>query len=1018
MRFRGDERVEERANTSMPPLIDPVSTPSNAASPLGDILAVCGPVTSPEAAARAYERLSESAEVAGWRGRLEASWPALEPVFAASPYLASLSVRSPERLRRTLSRPAGEQLERLLATASALGGDAELAPVGATLRRLKGDLHLLAALADLGGVWDVDQVTAALSRFADAAVSAALAAVARAEQAKGRLRASDDAERGPIPGFFCLALGKLGGFELNYSSDIDISIFYAPERLPTADGVDPQTQAVRLTRALAGLLQDRTAEGYVFRVDLRLRPDPSSTPPAMPVEAALTYYESAGQNWERAAMIKARALAGDAVEAGAFLDDLRPFIWRRSLDYAAIADIHAIKRQIHVHKVDERLSAPGHNLKLGAGGIREIEFFAQTQQLILGGRRSSLRTPRTVDALLALSEADQTPREVADELIAAYRDLRRLEHRVQMIADEQSHTLPQADEARRPVAALAGFSDLGAFDDMASSLFHRVNRRYGELFAQDEPLSAPFGSLVFTGVEDDPETLATLTRMGFSQPAQVSATIRAWHHGRIAATRTERGRELFTQLAPRLLEAAQASGAPDAAFNRFGDFFARLLSGVQVQSLFLAKPSLFQLVVQVMAFAPELARAMARQPGTLDAMLDQSFFAPIEARAIAAALNQAVDAADGFEAAMGAARRAHREQAFRIGVQVMSGSADAEQAGRAFAALADACIRALAPRALAETERVGGAFPGQVAVVALGKTGSREMTASSDLDLMTLYLSDAPDSVSATKGWAAEAFYARFTQRLITALSAPTGDGGLYTVDLQLRPSGRSGPVAVSLAAFDAYYAGEAETWEAMALSRGRAVWASSPAFGARAEAAIDAALRRPRDDVATAKDVRDMRALMLKERPPAGRWDLKLTPGGLVDIEFAAQFLQLRHGASGGPLYASTRRALEAMRDRALADRGALNALIEAWRLLQNLSQVLKLALGDADDPAAEPDPLRTLLARAGGAGDFADLEMKLAQAQKVAHAAFMIVTAMSDDPGADSARHVTPAVSPEPLE
>jgi glutamate-ammonia-ligase adenylyltransferase len=263
---------------------------------------------------------------------------------------------------------------------------------------------------------------------------------------------------------------------------------------------------------------------------------------------------------------------------------------------------------------------------------------------------------------------------------------------------------------------------------------------------------------------------------------------------------------------------------------------------------------------------------------------------------------------------------------------------------------------------------------------------------------MTLYLSDAPDSVSTNKGWEAEAFYARFTQRLITALSAPTGDGGLYTVDLQLRPSGRAGPVAVSLAAFEAYYAGEAETWEAMALSRGRAVWASTPAFGMRAEAAIDAALRRPRNIAAAARDVRDMRALMLKERPPANRWDLKLSPGGLVDIEFAAQFLQLRHGETGGPLYASTRRALEALRDRGLADLGALDALIDAWRLQQNLSQVLKLALSDTDDPAAEPEPLKALLARAGGAADFADLEKKLSRAKKEAHAGFMVVTKISD--------------------
>jgi glutamate-ammonia-ligase adenylyltransferase len=968
--------------------------PLNTSNPLGDDLAPCGPVIDAAAAARVHERLLEAADAGGWRPRLEGAWRALRPVFAASPYLGALAARSPERLHRTLALPANGHLESLLNAAAAASSAPDLEQAGATLRRLKGDLHLLTALADLGGVWTLEQVTCALSRFADVSVEGALTAVARAEKAKGRLLVFDDEDRGPVPGLFCLALGKHGAFELNYSSDIDISIFYEPDRLPVAADVDPQTEAVRLTKALASLLQDRTAQGYVFRVDLRLRPDPSSTPPAMPVEAALIYYEAAGQNWERAAMIKARSCAGDRHAAAAFLDDLRPFIWRRALDYAAIADIHAIKRQIHVHHVDERLSAPGHNLKLGAGGIREIEFFAQTQQLILGGRTLGLRSRGTVEALKALADTGHTPSDVADELVAAYRELRRLEHRVQMIADEQSHTLPEADDARRPIAALAGFKDLALFDAAAAAIFRQVNLRCGELFAEDEPLSSRFGSLVFTGVEDDPETLATLTHMGFSQSAQVSATIRGWHHGRIAATRTERGRELFTRLAPRLLEAAHASGAPDAAFNRFGDFFARLPSGVQLQSLFLARPSLFELVVQVMAFAPQLADTLARQPATLDALLDANFFAPIEAEAVAAALNQAVEAAAGFEAAMGAARRAHREQAFRIGVQVMSGAADADQAGRAFAALADACIRVLAPTALAETERLGGAFSGQVAVVALGKTGSREMTVSSDLDLMTVYLSDAPDSVSAEKGWGAEAFYARFTQRLITALSAPTADGGLYTVDLQLRPSGRAGPVAVSLTAFETYYAGEAETWEAMALSRARAVWATTPNFARRAEAAIEAALRRPRDIRVAARDVRAMRALMLKERPPIGRWDLKLSPGGLVDIEFAAQFLQLRHGAAGGPLYAGTARALSAMREAGLADLGALEALIDAWRLQQNLSQVLKLALGDGGDPAAEPDPLRALLARVGGVMDFAELEKALAQAKRNAHAAFVSVT------------------------
>jgi glutamate-ammonia-ligase adenylyltransferase len=567
--------------------------------------------------------------------------------------------------------------------------------------------------------------------------------------------------------------------------------------------------------------------------------------------------------------------------------------------------------------------------------------------------------------------------------------LRAVEHRIQMLADEQTHKLPESDNDRRRVAALAGYDRLRSFDAAITRTLKTVNGRYGELFPQEEPLSSRFGSLVFTGVDDDPETLATLTRMGFSDPPRVSRTIRSWHHGNIPATRTERGRELFTRLAPRLLDAAQASGASDDAFNRFADFFSRLSSGVQLQSLFLAQPRLFELIVEVMAFAPRLANTLARRPAALDAMLDSAFFETIHAEEDRAVMAAALARTDGFEAAMDAVRRVHREQAFRIGVQVMSGSATAAVAGRAFADLADICIDALAPASLAETVRLGGDFPGEVAVVALGKSGSREMSAGSDLDLMTLYRAD-PAAMSSLKAWGAETFYGRFTQRLIAALSIQTGEGGLYDVDMQLRPSGTKGPVAVSFAAFDGYYLGEAETWEFLALTRARVVWASSEAFSADAAAAIETALRRRRDRPATAAAVREMRELLERERPPKGPWDLKLSPGGLVDIEFAAQFLQLVHAADGGPLHANTAEALAAFRDRGLAPAKPLADLEQAWRLQQDLTQLLKVALDEDPDPANEPKAFRALLARAGGARDFRSLRAKLQTARVAARKAY----------------------------
>lgn len=957
---------------------------------LVDQLKPCGPVADPKAADRARNILAEAAGRDGWTPLLERAWPALEPVFGASPYLTSLARRDPARLRALLESEPDPRFQDLLDRTAACA-EAGWEDAKAGLRKLKAEAHLLIALADLGGIWDLDAVTGALTRFADAALASALAVSAEAELAAGRLTRIGSGEEGPVPGWFCIAMGKHGAYELNYSSDIDISVFYEPEALPLAEGVETQAFAVRLTHRLAEMMQEKTGDGYVFRVDLRLRPDPSSTPPAVPAPAAFDYYESVGQNWERAAFIKARAAAGDIARGRAFLQELSPFIWRKNLDFAAIADIHSIKRQIHVHKVDDRLTAKGVDLKLGRGGIREIEFYVQTQQLILGGRHPELRSPRTLDALRALEAAGHVSPQAMEELNEGYEQLRAVEHRIQMLADEQTHRLPDSDAERKRVAALYGYDRVRSFDAAIERTLRTVNRRYGELFPDEESLSSRFGSLIFTGVDDDPETLATLARMGFSNPSAVSQTIRGWHHGHIHATRTERGRELFTRLAPRLLEAAQATGAPDAAFTRFEAFFSKLSSGVQLQSLFLAQPKLFELMVQVMAFAPRLATTLARRPAALDALLDGAFFADIDSEEDRNVMAVAIARAEGFEEVMDAVRRVHREQAFRVGVQVMSGAASAEIAGRAFADLADICIEALAPAALAEAERLGGQFPGEVAVIALGKCGSREMSAGSDLDLMTLYRPSDPGAVSTLKEWSADVFYGRFTQRLIAALSTPTGEGELYEVDMQLRPSGTKGPVAVSFPAFEDYYEREAETWELLALTRGRVVWATSPAFAEAAGGAIETALRRSRDRERTAADVREMRQLMERERPPKGEWDLKLSPGGMVDIEFAAQFLQLAHAAEGGPLHQNTAEALAAFEGLAPAD--ALAALRKAWTLQQNLTQLLKVALGDTVDPSEEPKAFRALLARAGGARDFRSLVTRLDAARKGARQAYEVI-------------------------
>ena len=940
-------------------------------SPLIDRIQACGPVISPERAMALMDELRQAAVSEGWSVTLEQGRPAIEPIGAASPYLAGLMRRDPGRLCQILVTAPESQLDDIFHRLDQIGAliidtpPIDSVAITTMLRQIKAEVHLLTAMCDLGDVWTLDAVTGALSRFADRATDLALRLAVREETDKGRLKPVLDDQYGPLPGLFVLAMGKHGAGELNYSSDIDITFFCDLDRLPLHDGIEPQPWADRLSRRVSQILSERTAAGYVFRVDLRLRPDPSSTPPVVSIPFAMHYYESVGQNWERAAFIKARPVAGDMTEARSFMTALTPFVWRRSLDYPAIADVHAIKRQIHVYRTDESLAAPGANLKLGAGGIREIEFFAQTQQLILGGRDPSLRSRRTIEALDALRKAGHIAPTVCKELKLAYGRLRNWEHRIQMLEDEQTHILPEDDARRASVAALSGFGNLSRFDLNVSRTLRGVNGHYGNLFSEDEPLSVSHGSLVFTGVEDDPETLRTLQRMGFDSPSEVCSTIRSWHHGRIRATASERGRELFTRLVPKLLEALHDTQEPMGAFRRFAAFFANLNAGVQIQSLFLANPALFRTVVEVMGFSPRLARILAQFPTAFDAMLDIGFFDPsgdeIE-RLVSAEIERV---ADDLESRMNALRRVGREQQFRIGMQVLSQKLDIEAAGAAYARLADACLKPLAEAALAEIKAQAGDLNGEVAIIGLGKYGSQEMTAASDLDLMAVYLPEDPSQTSSLKGWAPELYFSRFTQKLITAISAPTHEGRLFEIDMKLRPSGAKGPVAVSLAAFENYYQREAQVWEFMALTRARLVWTSNGDFADLVRLKIETFLRAQRDTERTRHEVLDMRRLLAREKPAKGFWDFKQAPGGQVDCEFVAQYLALIKAPDGGPLRTGTLAMLGAL-GRTYPEFAEVTAICaKAWRAQQGLAQTLRVSLQVDDDPDAESEAFLKRLAR-----------------------------------------------------
>ena len=907
----------------------------------------------------------------------------LAGTLGSSPYLSTLILRDAVRLARILSAAPEANMKRL-------GGqlDAEMATATsqaeamAILRRYKTEVALLVALADLGGAWPVMTVTGALSDAADTSTSAAVRYLFKAAIAKGDWIGPASARPETNSGYIVLGMGKHGARELNYSSDIDLIVFFERELVQLKTGVEPLAFFVRMTRDLVRLMQERTGDGYVFRTDLRLRPDPGATQVAISTDAALNYYESFGQNWERAAMIKARAVAGDIPAGDAFVKELAPFVWRKYLDFAAIADIHAMKRQIHAFKGFGTIGVAGHNIKVGRGGIREIEFFAQTQQLIAGGRQQDLRQCDTIGALGRLTERGWIRPEVRDELTDSYQFLRRIEHRLQMIADEQTQTLPADADGLLRLAKFSGFPDTPAFAAALVAHLERVQRHYGALFEDVPELTHGTANMVFAGEQDDPGTVEALVRMGYKNPPDVIGLVRGWHHGRYQAVRTPRARELLTEVQPLLIEALARTSQPDQAFLSFDRFLAQLPSGVQLFSLLRANPSLLRLVADIMGSAPRLARIMSRRRRVLDAVLDPGFFGSLpDADALARIVDAEIDAAVDYQESLDRARAVGSEQSFLIGVRVLSGTITAAQAGGAYAALAEHLIAALQRQVEAELVAQSGHVEGGAAcVMAMGKLGGREMTASSDLDLILVYDFDAEHTQSdGARPLAPSQYYTRLTQRLISALSAPTAEGSLYEVDMRLRPSGQKGPVATQLSSFEHYQEHSAWTWEHMALTRARVI--SGPDWlRERVEAAIRHALVRPRDRTKLVTDVRDMRALIVKEKGTEDIWELKQVRGGLVDLEFIAQFLQLAHAeAHPEVLDQNTVGALRKLAAVGLLEAPHADILLPAAVLVQNLTEVLRLCLDGPFDPAKAPDGVKSMLARAGEMPDFPRLEATL---------------------------------------
>ncbi|MBO6814650.1 MAG: bifunctional [glutamine synthetase] adenylyltransferase/[glutamine synthetase]-adenylyl-L-tyrosine phosphorylase [Rhizobiaceae bacterium] len=948
------------------------------------------PQALPEAGTGWEKRFDEFSS----RNESAQNWP--EPlrrffgtVFELSPHLRSSALKETAFCNELLEHGFEQVAEGLLEETRLMGREtATESQIMEQLRIAKRRTSLLCGLADLGCWWSGAEVTRALSAFADASLTAAIDFILLRQHEAGKLELENPEQPQKDCGLVVLGMGKLGASELNYSSDIDIILFYEPGRGMDLKTDDPVTLLSRMARQLVKIMQERTADGYVFRTDLRLRPDPSSTPLVIPVVAALNYYEGQGQNWERAAMIKARAISGDIASGEQFLAELAPFVWRKYLDFAAINDIHSIKRQIHTHKGHGEIRVLGHNVKLGRGGIREIEFFVQTQQLIAGGRNLALRTNKTIEALHELAELGWIEHSAASEMAEAYWFLRNVEHRLQMVSDEQTHTLPDNDKELLRIARMSGFDSVKKFSKKLGDTLRRVAGHYGELFESSEALASDEGSLVFTGDEPDPETINTLERLGYKNPEAAMRTVKNWHVAKIPALRTTRAREMLTELVPSLLSAFSRTDQPDETLILFDRFVSGLPAGIQLFSILQNNQGLATLILKLLTSAPRLARQISSQPHVFDAMLDPSF---VNDKADHADLLERIsillDRAPDYESALDAGRRFFQEASFLYGSQFFSGILSLEQVKNAYSVLGDVMVSAMYDCVIKEFAKRHGRVQGaRVCILGMGRLGSRELTATSDLDLIFLYDYDPENDTSdGQKPLHAQQYFTRLMQRFIAAMSSPTSEGIIYNLDFRLRPSGNAGPLATPVEGFLRYQKEEAWVWEAQSLTRGRPVAGDAELMEAIAtEIPLILGLKTSRPDLAV--DIRDMRERIEREKGDKGVWDVKTAPGGLLDIEFLAQWFVLRGLA---PNSVTTRKVIESVPDSELGAE-VRGTLLEALEAYEKVLHFQRICLGEDADPEGAPSGYLSALCVMFDQPDINTCTAYLADKQKEVRSAF----------------------------
>ena len=864
-------------------------------------------------------------------------------MLAFSPYLQRLALRHHNDIAGNLQGHNYQQIElaRIAFINEMENADCDAAAMRA-IRKWRERSALAIALSDIAGLHDLPTQMLWLSDAAQTVLTHTVGYLFRCASKQSDIKFFAKDFTGC--GWTVLALGKLGAGELNFSSDVDLIALHDTHNAPFYSHDAVQPFFVKMTRDLIRLLSTTTRDGIGWRVDLRLRPDPGATAVSIDLNAAIGYYESIARTWERAAFIRARPIAGDIQLGNNFLNQIQPFIWRKTLDYTVLEDMKTMLR-----RPPQKKGWLGYNLKTGKNGIRQIEFFIHVLQLVTGGRDTNLRDSKSLSALDALANAGWITQEQSDALGKAYHQLRRIEHRLQMIGDNQTHSLPRSIEDLKKFAYFMGHDDDSRFCLELSALLNRVGQHTAHNLL-DPPAQTGDGykSIRNVLIDDYDTLLSWLADNGFQRPKIVADTLSGWMAGRISATRGERARALLNRLMPDILISLTAADAPDDKFAALAQFIEGLPASVQIFSLLDHNRDLTRLLCDMLLLSPQLGNQLRKHPTLFDLLLYQAFFEPLpDAETMVTKLRDSCKDLP-VEEALDHLKIKVREWKFRVEVQALSQTIDSADLAKGLSAVATATVVLIMDFAKADMVRRHGQIEGKVNIHGLGRLGTKQMTVSSDLDLLVIYEASGSALSNSKRPISAPIYFARLAQTMVSWLSTATAEGVLYPVDLRLRPEGKAGSIATSIDRLETYFAHDAWVWEKLALTKTRFI-AGDACLAKKLNSAIHKIVNQPHQRAVVSAAVGGMLNRIRKLQSKKSTWHLRARDGGLVDLDLLIQAMRLEHGN----LFDDTGQSPSDILDRLVATKKITShnftELQDAISLFNEVHQCIRLTFGDA---------------------------------------------------------------------